>query len=379
MHIKIQKGSPNGVTNNKGSCRNLAEYINHEDAEREARGLWPFPYIDPSGNEIATEEVIKMIDENARGLAKNDNKFFHIVVAPSPEEIQKMGEDEQEIYLNALYFIKLISRAYAKNFHREGIYGEDDLVIYWKPHFTRGDDGYLQFHLHAIVSRKSKGISGKKQKISPLTNHRENVDGPIEGGFNRKAFMAMGEMLFDQLFCHEREVAKSFDYQNTIAHGTVEEKAVQADRLAKETLGKIKESIAETAQKQQERPTIEMAEEEYEALGAMLEISNAKGEILNTFHGAKNESSLYLSLVSMGIYYSIKRSKDGIEDVILEKGGITISATDIFTPHEHYTLMANIVRLTGEELAEKVRERRARQMAEKEVKQHKYGGPKMRR
>ena len=378
MHIKIQKGSPNGVTDNKGSCRQLAEYLNHEDAEREARGLYPFPYTDPDGNEFTTEEVIKLIDGNAKGLSKKDSKFFHMVVAPSKEEIQKMGEDDREVYDSALYLAKYISRAYALNYHREGI-DEQETLILWKPHFCRGENGDLQFHLHAIISRVTKGVSGKKQKISPLTTHREDTDGPIKGGFDRKAFIEAGEKIFDQLFSYEREVAKSFEYQNTLVHGTVEEKAAQADRLAKETLGMMKKSIAETAQKQQENQEMEMSQEEYETLSAMMEITNVKKEIMDVFHVGKDQVSVSLDLLSIGLNFTIKTSQDGVEGLTFEKGGITVPAEDIFDSNELGNLLADIVRITGIELAEKVRVKRARLEAEKETKQHKKGGPKMHR
>lgn len=379
MYIKIQKGSPDGVTDNKGSCRKLAEYINHEDAEREAMGLSPFPYTDPDGNKVTTEDVIRMIDGNAKGLAKNDNKFFHFIVAPSPEEIQLMGEDDEEVYANSLYLIKLISRAYAQNFHREGILGDEALCIYWKPHFFRGNDGYLQFHIHAIVSRYSKEVNGKKQKISPLTTHRGDVDGPIKGGFDRKAFIEKSEKLFDHLFSYEREVANSFDYQNTLAHGTVEEKAAQADRLAMETLGKMKESIAQEAQKKHDLPEMDQSRNDNETLAVKRELESVKKEIMDIFHSGQKQTSMFLALGSMGITCTIKRSSDGIEGLSIEKGGVTISAEKIYGETELRALMTDLVRITGENLAEEVREKRARLDIEKEIKQRKRGGPKMKR
>ena len=373
MHIKIQKGSPNGVTDNKGSCRKLAEYINHEDDKRKAEGLSPLPYTDPNGNEISTEEVIQMIDENAKGLSKNDSKFFHIVVAPSKEEIQKMGKNEQEIYIQALDLINPISRAYAQNFHREGIIDEDDLVIFWKPHFTRGSEESFQFHLHAIVSRKSKGVNGKKLKLSPLTTHRKDVEGPIKGGFDRKAFIEAGEKIFDELFSHEREVAKSFEYQNTLAHGTVDEKAAQADRLAKETLGKMKASIAEKAKKQQEEPETGLSSEDYETLAALMEIGDVKKEILDIFHSGKDQASMFVDLAALGVTGTIKETQDGVEGLTIEKGGITVSAEDIFDENELRLLMGDIVRITGKELGVKARQERVRKEAEEREQQYDQG------
>lgn len=367
MYIKIQKGSSGGVTDNKGSCRKLAEYLNHEDAEREARGLRPIPFTDPNGNEIATEEVIRMIDENAKGLAKGDNKFFHIVAAPSQEEIQEMGDNDQDVYRNALYLLKLLSRAYAQNFDREGVEDENDLVIYWKPHFTRGEDGYLQFHLHAIVSRKSKGVDGKKKKISPLTTHKEDVEGPIKGGFDRDAFYEIGEKIFDELFSHEREVAKSYRYQNALVHGTVEEKAAQADRLALETIDQMKEAIAAKRNSKAEEVTPDT------------EIKGLKQDILRIFCSEKDPMSLYLALAAIGVTCKFDKSADGIEDVSIEKGGTTLSFRDVMTPEEQTALLEDITRVTGRQSAEKVREMRARKEMQKQVSQRKFGGPKLKR
>ena len=364
MYIKIQKSSPNGVNGNKGSCRKLAEYLNHEDAEREARGLRPIPFTDPNGNEIATEEVIRMIDENAKGLAKGDNKFFHIVAAPSQEEILEMGDDDQEVYRNALYLLKLLSRAYAQNFNREGVEDENDLVIFWKPHFTRGEDGYLQFHLHAIVSRKSKGVDGKKKKISPLTTHKEDVEGPIKGGFNRDAFYEIGEKIFDELFNHEREVAKTFRYQNTLVHGTVEEKA---DRLALETIDQMKDAIAAKRKSKAEEVTPDA------------EIKGLKQNILQVFRSEKEPMSLYLALAAIGVTCKFVKSADGIEDVSIEKGGTTLSFREVMTPEEQTALLEDITRITGRQSAEKVREMRAHKKMQKQVSQRKFGGPKLKR
>ena len=123
---------------------------------------------------------------------------------------------------------------------------------------------------------------------------------------------------------------------------------------------------------------MEMTKEESEYVAATLEISRVKNEILDTFHSGKDEAHIYLTLVSKGITYSIKKSNDGIEDLIFE-GGINVSATEIFDENERLILMADVMRITGLELAENVRHKRARQTAEKEIKQRKFGGPKMRR
>ena len=376
MHIKIQKGSRNGVTNNKGSCTYLAEYLNHEDKDRIAMGLQPFPYTTPDGLEIPTDCVVKAIDGNGKGLAKNDNKFFHLVVAPSKEEIQALGDNDEEVYRNALFYIKLISDAYAKNFHKPGLEEASDLVMFWKPHFTRQDNGDLQFHLHAIVSRRTSEMNnGKRYKISPLTTHREDAAGPIQGGFNRNAWVNDCQRIFDLYTGFERKVSKTFEYQNAIANGTVEEKAAQADRLAQEAIAEMKESIIETVKQKDETPELNVPEEELDCLAAAMKISSVKQEIMSIFHNNKDQATIYLALASMGITCTIEKSQDGIEGISFETDGISISIEDIFDKNERETLFSDVVRITGKELGETIRERRIKHELNKSISQQKYDGP----
>ena len=373
MHIKIQKGSPNGVSNNKGSCRNLAEYLNHEDTERKEMGLEILPFTTPEGEEISLEEVVQSIDENGKGLSKDDNKFFHLVVAPSQEEIEAMGENDQIIYHNAQYLIRAISRAYAQHFNREGIEDESDLVIFWKPHWTRGQENTLQFHLHAIVSRKTRGRNGKQLKISPLTNHRQDTEGPIHGGFDRNAFAEKCERLFDRLYCFERQLSKSFEYQNALAHGTVEDKAAQADRLAQETIGKMKESIDKNINQKKEAPELDIPEEGLDSLETVMEISDSKNRILEIFHNQKDPNVAYLELAALGLTCKAIKSADGLEEMSISMDGTTLSSRDIMDDEEHEAFLEDVGRLTGYKIGEKVREEQAELEAEKEISQHKRG------
>ena len=100
MNIKIQNSSIDGKSANKGSCSQLVNYINHEDQDRIAVGLNPLPFMKPDGHEVTAEEVIAAIDNNKKGLCKKDDKYYHLVISPSMNEIQAMGNTDQEIYHN---------------------------------------------------------------------------------------------------------------------------------------------------------------------------------------------------------------------------------------------------------------------------------------
>lgn len=363
MNVKILNSSVDGTTNNKGGCAALAEYINHEDEQRLAEGKEIFPYTTPDGVEVSTEEVIIKIDRNHSHLGKNDDKFYGLVVSPSEEEIKAMGSTEKEIYYSALKFIKGISDTYAQNFNREGINDSSALELFWKPHFTRGDNGEWQFHIHGIVSRKSKGVGGKSVKLSPLTNHRNTENGPVKGGFDRKHFFTKCEKLFDKLFRYERSVAESFEYNNAQVHGTPEEKAKQAELLAAEKAPKLKESIASGIAR---RRSIIKEQNDIAEVVAMLGMDNItlpsgkedtltnavslagfRNDVIRIFDISASMEALNLNLLATGTTCSVKLSEDGVEDIIFVKNGKTISAKDILDFKQFRRLLNTWGILTG--------------------------------
>ncbi len=398
MNIKIQNSGADGASNTKGSCRDLAHYINHEDEERLAAGLEPLPYTTPDGDEVTTEEVIAAIDANTKGLSRSADKFFHLVVSPSQDEIRAMGSTDEEVYESGLKLIKAISDAYAENFHRAGLLDSASLELYWKPHFTRGNDGELQFHIHGVVSRKTKrleGLGGKQLKISPVTNHKETTKGAVQGGFDRKAFARSCEKLFDKLFEYNRKVAETFDYQNAMKHGSVEEKAEQAELLAAENAEELKASIKEgigrrrknLSNKQDMAELTAMLEKgatlptrKDDTLSSAINQAEIKAFVLRHFEDATSSTLLEIKLIGDGITMHIIKAKDrGVADIEFVKAGKRISAIDIMNPHEHRTLLDNWARLSGQIPVFRLQERRAAKEQQREASQRKMGGPKMKR
>lgn len=398
MNIKIQNSGADGASNTKGSCSDLAHYIDHEDEDRLAAGLEPLPYTTPGGDEVTTEEVIAAIDANTKGLSRSADKFFHLVVAPSQDEILAMGSTDEEVYESGLKLIKAISDAYAENFHRDGLLDSSGLVLYWKPHYTRGDDGEFQFHIHGVVSRLTKplsGVDGKQLKISPLTNHRDTTKGAVKGGYDRTVFVKKCEKLFDELFKYNRKVAETFDYQNAMKHGSVEEKAEQAERLVAENAEGLKESI--TAGISRRRKNLSN-KRDVEEIAAMLEggmsLPASKGDavmaalntaeirtvILKHFSSETNATMLELHLIGEGITFTVIMAREGgVEDLLFFKAGQKLSAKDMMSAQDHRQLLSHWQRLSGQIPASLLREQRAREEHEKEISQIKRGGPKIRR
>jgi len=116
--------------------------------------------------------------------------------------------------------------AYAKNFKRNGIDGNKDLVYYGKlenhRYYTykdlevrkgkakRGDrKPDEQMHVQIIVSRKD---ASNTIKLSPLNNSRGTnaVHSQQVGQFDRVAFKQVAENVFDRMFGYERDIGSPF-------------------------------------------------------------------------------------------------------------------------------------------------------------------------
>lgn len=217
MHIDFAPPS-NGTYNNAGSCRQLANYLEHEDLERMEKGIYTEGFFNLAEDNIYKSKTIKDIDSNIGQLLKTDAKFYAIHVSPSGKELQAMGNTEQE-QAEAMkrYIREVFIPEYAKNFNKK--LSASDIKFYGKIHFDRShSDNQLNMHCHLIVSRKDQT---NKKKLSPLTNHKNTRDGVIKGGFNRMNLFQQIEIGFDKLFGYNRQLSESFEYVNTMKNGSI--------------------------------------------------------------------------------------------------------------------------------------------------------------
>lgn len=220
MHIDFAPPS-NGIYNNAGSSRQLANYLEHEDLERMEKGIYTEGFFNLTEDNIYKSTAIKDIDSNIGQLLKTDAKFYAIHVNPSEKELQAMGNTEQE-QAEAMkrYIREVFIPEYAKSFNKELF--ASDIKFYGKIHFDRNrSDNELNMHCHLIVSRKDQS---NKVKISPLTNHRNTKKGVIKGGFDRTTLFENLEKDFDKLFGYNRQLYETFEYCNTIKNGSMTDK-----------------------------------------------------------------------------------------------------------------------------------------------------------
>ena len=219
MHIDFAPPS-NGTYNNAGSCRQLANYLEHEDLERMEKGIYTEGFFNLANDNIYKSKVIKDIDTNIGQLLKTDAKFYAIHVSPSESELRAMGNtDQEQAEAMKCYIREVFIPEYAKNFNK-GL-SEADIKFYGKIHFDRSrSNNELNMHCHLVVSRKDQ--IGKK-KLSPLTNHKNTKNGVIKGGFDRVNLFQKAEEGFDKLFDYDRQLSEFFDYYNTMKNGSISE------------------------------------------------------------------------------------------------------------------------------------------------------------
>ena len=239
----------NGIYNNAGSSRQLANYMEHEDMERMQKGIYTEGFFNLKDDNLFKSQVIKDIDGNIGQLLKTDAKFYAIHVSPSETELQKMGNTEQE-QAEAMkrYIREVFIPEYAKNFNK-GLSAED-IKFYGKIHFNRDrSENKLNMHCHLIVSRKDQS---NKVKLSPLTNHRNTKKGAIKGGFDRVALFENVEKGFDKLFGYNRQLSETFEYCNAMRNGSLTDKLKMQEKEIADTT--VQQQVSTSAQQQTNQP-----------------------------------------------------------------------------------------------------------------------------
>lgn len=242
MYINITN---NETGNNKGSSADLVHYLEKEN--RQAAKQWPDKepesWFSNGRANAQPYEIRQAIDNNIAKLGNDEAKFFLINISPSQKELrflkEKYGEKGAEAQLK-VYAVKIMDE-YALNFKRPGINSSHDLVWFGKlehhRYYTHKDKEVKegskkkaerkegeQMHIQVIVSRKDKT---NKIKLSPQNKSRGRNEEHSKkvGQFDRVAFKASGETVFDQYFGFERGLDESFRYANGMRNGTMQEKA----------------------------------------------------------------------------------------------------------------------------------------------------------
>ncbi|MCG8318446.1 MAG: DUF5712 family protein [Cytophagales bacterium] len=225
-YVKINGGE---IDDNKGSCQKLVNYLNKENVSGSLANRTFF--FSANEDRVKSKEVIQHIDQNVGQLRKDEAKFYMITLNFSPAELKHIRNHKEKIK----DYTRGVMEDYDRNFKGREL-KPDDIVWYTKivdTRYYKGTDRRvkegkakqgtkkpgLNTHVHIIVSRKDRN---NKLKLSPMTNHRSTVKGPVKGGFSRVAFKYMAIDRFDRQFNFKREINELKRYR-TFKYGSDQE------------------------------------------------------------------------------------------------------------------------------------------------------------
>jgi len=233
MYVKVINPKTHGKTeyNNSGSCTVLVNYLSKEDNEK---GVNRELYFNHDKDRISSIEVIRSIDNNCPNIEKNESKFYSLMVAPRPVEMDHLKNDQKTLK----EYVRDTMDIYAQNFNKKdgspkNITG-NDLVYYAKleshRYYKGTDEEVIQgkakqgdampgdnTHIHIIVSRKDKS---KEIKLSPLVNskklfHRENFSDKCCDHFDKKYdYEGSGKELKKHIIMRDGTIEQRIDYIN---------------------------------------------------------------------------------------------------------------------------------------------------------------------
>ena len=243
MYVKIHSAKKD---NNRGSCRDLINYLEKENLEKDLLNQEKF--FDQKTSDVSFYSAQASIDNNKGKLGKDETKFYMISVNPSKEELRHIskkvsGRDIKNIsqltaielkrYEEALKdYTRKVMDDYAKNFNK-GLTGEN-LIYFGKiEHFRYyGRDSVevkeglykegekkeeLQTHVHVVVSRMDQS---KKIRLSPMANAKNSkniLNGKeVQIGFDRMKFVQSCEKSFDSNFDYKRLQQHKFSHYHTM-------------------------------------------------------------------------------------------------------------------------------------------------------------------
>lgn len=293
--MPISKSHSTLGADNKGSCSNLAIYLEKENEELDKlikksslmNEIFKLEnmkqgFFTASEINISTIDVISSIDNNKRKLGANDAKYFAPTISFSENELShiaflatgkrevtsvlELNSSELEQFNNLIreYGRKAMDN-YALNFNRQdkGIKTGADLVYFGKiEHFRKfkGTDKEvvdgkeisgqykkgLQSHIHIIVSRKDKT---QQLKLSPTCNekrtNRKIGNNEYQVGFDRVKWINSNEKIFDEHFNYKRKELEKFQNQNILKNGSPQDKHEINKKIELESIniGDIKKQI----------------------------------------------------------------------------------------------------------------------------------------
>ncbi len=198
MHTKIIDPRRDGrfVFANRGSCQKTVSYLGHDAKARDAT----VQFFDLDRKEIPLEEVKTVIDQNAKGLRKEQEKFYSLVISPSQAELAHLKNDSTKLQ----DYTRAVMKNYEENFRLkdEQSLAPSEVIWYATIHHERTEKegehkGTIKkgchTHVHILVSGQDRN-----------RHHRLNPKG-WKSHFTFKDWQVQNGKTFQQLFDYQQQ------------------------------------------------------------------------------------------------------------------------------------------------------------------------------
>ena len=221
------------VYSNKGSAGQLKNYLISNPDKLDKDDL----FFDKDRENISGDEMLSRIDNNVKGLSRDNHKFFSISVNPSHQELIWIDNDKDKLKT----YIREMSN-YAKSFKKDGISDKDlvwGAILHEKRYYSKKEE-YVwkkknegqqipfkegdakpgnQMHAHIIVSARNKGMT---KTLNALTSKNT-----VSRNFGLKEFFRKNQDSFQNMFYYKNGVNLYVESQRKL----VSEKCDHLERL----------------------------------------------------------------------------------------------------------------------------------------------------
>ena len=196
MHSKIIDPRRHGrfVFANRGSCSKTVRYLGHEARAQGEETI----FFNQDRDEVTADEVRNSVDSNAKGLRKQQEKFYSLVLSPSDAELQHIGNDPVKLQA----YTRQAMDNYARNATlRDGSkLAQSELLWFAIIHEQRTEKegeqkgktkSGLHQHVHVLVSAQDQS---KEHRINPKGR---------KGRFTFKDWQVENGKTFQQMFGYQ--------------------------------------------------------------------------------------------------------------------------------------------------------------------------------
>ena len=263
---------------NKGSSGELFEYLEKENEGKEFTEREMF--FDHARDHVPIKTAQHEIDNNVKGLGKNDQKFYEFSVSFSQKEMNHIAGPDGKINKDLIKdYSRDLMEQYAKNFNRElkghplegkdikyfakveterrypkNAYNQDLREVYkhnfqvkasiaeakregngllakdLEKEYARNGEGTVilpgnqkdghNIHVHFVVSHKDQSMSMKLSPLAKQRNSKNILNGEkVQVGFNRDNFADKTEKTFDDKFGYSRGLDETYRLKLTKLKG----------------------------------------------------------------------------------------------------------------------------------------------------------------